>query len=96
MSRVGPVRAALREALAAFAQLRDGTAERLPGSNPRLPGRNPLRDYVVSKFDRIKRHFDQVIDVNVVLDVEKQTQHAEATVAASGTVPPVRPLASVM
>ena len=26
-----------------------------------------LRDYVVAKLDRITRHFDHVIDVNVVL-----------------------------
>lgn len=44
----------------------------------------PLRDYVVSKFERIKRHFEQVIDVSVVLDVEKQLQHAEVRVSASG------------
>ena len=30
-----------------------------------------LRDYVASKLDRIRRHFDQVIDVNVFLSVDK-------------------------
>ncbi|MEM9302097.1 MAG: ribosome-associated translation inhibitor RaiA [Pseudomonadota bacterium] len=44
----------------------------------------PLRSYVESKFDRITRHFDNLIDVNVVLEVEKQTQHVEATVSAAG------------
>ena len=29
-----------------------------------------MRDYVTSKFTRIKRHFDHVIDVNVILSVE--------------------------
>lgn len=45
---------------------------------------DPLRDYVVTKFDRIKRHFDALIVVNVVLEVEKQSNRAEVTVAASG------------
>ena len=30
-----------------------------------------IRDYVVSKLDRVTRHFDHVIDVNVVLSVDK-------------------------
>lgn len=43
-----------------------------------------LRDYVHNKFDRIVRHFDHLIDVHVVLDVEKQLQHAEATIMTRG------------
>ena len=39
-----------------------------------------LRDYVNSKLERIVRHFDHVIDVNVVLSVEKLEHKAEATV----------------
>ena len=31
-----------------------------------------LRTYVTSKLDRITRHFDQVVDVMVILRVEKQ------------------------
>lgn len=45
---------------------------------------DPIRSYVESKFDRIKRHFDHLIDVHVVLNVEKQTQHAEATLSTRG------------
>ncbi len=30
-----------------------------------------LRDYVVTKLDRVNRHFDQVVDINVLLSVEK-------------------------
>lgn len=33
-----------------------------------------LREYVHSKLERIKRHFDQVIDVVVILTVEKITE----------------------
>lgn len=43
-----------------------------------------LRDYVHSKFDRIVRHFDHLIDVHVVLRVEKQDQLAEATIMTRG------------
>ncbi len=43
-----------------------------------------LRTYVVSKLDRVKRHFDHVIDVNVVMSVEKLRQKVEANVHVSG------------
>lgn len=44
-----------------------------------------IRDYVSSKLvDRIARHFDQVIDVNVILSVEKLVQKAEANVHVRG------------
>ena len=43
-----------------------------------------MRDYVTSKLMRITRHFDQVIDVNVILSVEKLRQKIEATVHLSG------------
>ena len=43
-----------------------------------------LRDYVREKVDRITRHFDNVIDVHVVLSVEKHRQFAEINVSASG------------
>jgi putative sigma-54 modulation protein len=43
-----------------------------------------IRDYVVSKLARIERHFDHVIDVNVVMTVEKLDQKIEASVHLSG------------
>ncbi len=33
-----------------------------------------LREYVITKFDRIIRHFDQVVDIRVLLKVEKQKE----------------------
>lgn len=30
-----------------------------------------LREYVLTKLDRITRHFDQVVDINVLLSIEK-------------------------
>ena len=44
-----------------------------------------LRSYVEKKFERIGRHFDQVIDVHCVLTVEKLRQKAEATLHVSGS-----------
>ena len=44
-----------------------------------------LRGYVEKKFERIGRHFDQVIDVHCVLTVEKLRQKAEATLHVSGS-----------
>lgn len=43
-----------------------------------------LRDYVALKFDKLERHFDNVVDAHVVLTVEKLTQKAEATLNLSG------------
>ena len=43
-----------------------------------------IRDYVVAKLDRVTRHFDHVIDVNVILSVEKLKQKAEVTIHVPG------------
>ncbi len=43
-----------------------------------------IRDYVVSKLERINRHFDHVIDVSVVLSVQKLDRKIEASVHLSG------------
>jgi putative sigma-54 modulation protein len=43
-----------------------------------------LREYLTSKLERVKRHFDQVIDVAVVLSTEREQRKAEATVHLSG------------
>jgi putative sigma-54 modulation protein len=43
-----------------------------------------IREYVVSKLARINRHFDHVIDVNVIMTVEKLDQKIEANVHLSG------------
>jgi putative sigma-54 modulation protein len=44
----------------------------------------PMREYVKSKFDRLARHFDQLLSVHVILGVEKLAQCAEATLNVSG------------
>jgi putative sigma-54 modulation protein len=43
-----------------------------------------LRAYVSEKMQRISRHFDHVISINVILNVEKHQNDAEATVHAKG------------
>ena len=43
-----------------------------------------IRDYATGKFGKLKRHFDHVIDVHIILSVEKLKQKAEATVHISG------------
>ena len=43
-----------------------------------------LRDYVTGKLGRITRHFDHVIDVHVILSVEKLKRKVEASVHLSG------------
>ncbi|URI09733.1 ribosome-associated translation inhibitor RaiA [Aquincola tertiaricarbonis] len=48
-----------------------------------------LREYVLTKLDRVTRHFDQVVDINVLLKVEKirekeRRQMAEITVHVKG------------
>lgn len=44
----------------------------------------PLRDYVESKLSRIERHFEQMIDIHVVLNVMKLDHKAEATIHVAG------------
>lgn len=48
-----------------------------------------LREYVLTKLERITRHFDQVVDINVLLSVEKPSakalrQRAEVTLHVKG------------
>ncbi len=43
-----------------------------------------LRTHVEEKISKLKRHFDNVTDVHVILTVEKLEQKAEATVQVSG------------
>ena len=48
-----------------------------------------LREYVLTKIDRVTRHFDQVVDINVLLSVEKladkeRRQRAEVTLHVKG------------
>lgn len=44
-----------------------------------------LRDYVQSKFQRLLQCADNVINVNVVLSVNKLEQKADATIQLRGT-----------
>lgn len=43
-----------------------------------------IREYVSSKLERITHHFEQVIDVNVILSVEKLQRRIEANVHVRG------------
>ena len=48
-----------------------------------------LREYVLTKLERVTRHFDQVVDVSVLLTVEKmkekeRRQKAEVTLHVKG------------
>ena len=43
-----------------------------------------LRSYVAEKMQRISRHFDHVISINVILNVEKHKNDAEATLHTAG------------
>lgn len=43
-----------------------------------------LRSYVLSKLERITRHFDHVIDAHVILSVDKLRQKAEVTLHVRG------------
>jgi len=43
-----------------------------------------LRQYVHGKLEKVRRHFDQVIEADVQLSVEKLQQKAEITIRVSG------------
>ena len=39
-----------------------------------------IRSYTLEKFDRLEHHFERITSVNVIFDVEKLVQKAEATI----------------
>jgi len=43
-----------------------------------------IRDYLQDKLAKVSRHFEQVMDVDVILSVDKLDQKAEAKVHLSG------------
>lgn len=43
-----------------------------------------IRDHVANKLEKITAHFDHVIDINVIMTVEKLQHKVEATVHLSG------------
>lgn len=43
-----------------------------------------IREYVTSKLDRVIRHFDNVIGVNVIVSVDKLQHKVEATIHVRG------------
>lgn len=43
-----------------------------------------MHDYVQTKMAKLERHFDHLVNVHVVLAVEKQRQKAEATIHVAG------------
>ncbi|MBE5315653.1 MAG: ribosome-associated translation inhibitor RaiA [Xanthomonadales bacterium] len=43
-----------------------------------------LREYVETKLARLERHFDHLLDVHVILSVDKLDHKAEATLHAAG------------
>ena len=43
-----------------------------------------LRQYVEEKFTKLERHFDQINNVHVILNVQKMQQKAEATLHLAG------------
>jgi putative sigma-54 modulation protein len=43
-----------------------------------------LRQHSNEKLSKIKHHFDQVINVNMILEVQKDVQMAEATIHLRG------------
>ena len=49
-----------------------------------LPITPAIRQYVSAKLQRITHHFDNVIDVTVIMSVDKLQQKVEATVHVRG------------
>lgn len=42
-----------------------------------------IKEFTLSKFDKLQRHFDKITSINIIFDVEKLSQVAEATVHVS-------------
>lgn len=43
-----------------------------------------LREYLTTKLERLTRHFDHVLDVNVILSLERENRRIEASIHLSG------------
>ena len=43
-----------------------------------------IKQYSLAKLSKIEHQFDQVININMILEVEKDVQKAEATIHVSG------------
>jgi len=43
-----------------------------------------IKQHATLKLEKIKHHFDQLININIILEVEKKIQIAEATIHISG------------
>ena len=43
-----------------------------------------IKQHSTEKLSKIKHHFDHVININMILEVEKGVQKAEATIHVSG------------
>jgi putative sigma-54 modulation protein len=53
-------------------------------SGRQLEVTDSLRDYASDKIGRVRKHFDSLTTMNVVLQVEKERHLAEATLHAKG------------
>jgi len=45
-----------------------------------------LKQHTNEKLSKIKHHFDQVMNVNMILEVQKDVQTAEATIHVRGLI----------
>lgn len=43
-----------------------------------------IKQHSIEKLSKIKHHFDHLININLILEVEKDVQKAEATIHVSG------------
>jgi putative sigma-54 modulation protein len=43
-----------------------------------------LREYLTGKLERLTRHFDHVIDLSVILSMEREQRRVEASIHLSG------------
>ena len=43
-----------------------------------------LNNYIRDKITRLKRHFDQVLNIHIILEVQKYNNRAEASLNVSG------------
>lgn len=47
---------------------------------------HPLREFTVDKFERLARHFEHILSIDVTFEVEKLRQIAKASVHVAGKV----------
>jgi putative sigma-54 modulation protein len=68
----------------AFTQTTEEVSMQINVSGHHVEVTDSMREYVISKLERLNHHHDRITNTHVILSVDKLEQKAEATLHVSG------------